>query len=242
MKNTFGLGSGLSGGFGRAMALAVVVAAGTAVALSQPAPSESTKVEPAKSEPVKSEPGKTEPAKEVPAGETKPAAEAEAKVDAYVLNFTMKDIEGKDQDLSQYKGKVVLIVNTASRCGFTPQYKGLETLYESKKGAGLVVLGFPSNDFGGQEPGTDEEIKAFCSTRFNVTFPMFSKVPVKGPTAHPLYKKLAAQPAPVGGEPGWNFTKFLVDREGKVVARFDSRVRPDSQELVNRVDELLAAK
>ncbi|MFO0787317.1 MAG: glutathione peroxidase [Phycisphaerales bacterium] len=153
----------------------------------------------------------------------------------------MKDIDGNDVSLEQYKGKVILIVNVASKCGYTPQYAGLEKLYKDKAGKGFVILGFPSNDFGEQEPGTNSDIKQFCSSKYNVTFPMFSKIGVRGDEQHPLYKKLSAQPKPVGGDPGWNFTKYLVDRDGNVVAQFDSRTKPESPVLVKRIDELLAA-
>jgi glutathione peroxidase len=164
--------------------------------------------------------------------------------DAYVLGFTMKDIDGKDVDLAQYKGQVVMIVNVASKCGYTPQYVGLEKLYKEKAGKGFVILGFPANDFGEQEPGTNSDIKAFCTTKYNVTFPMFSKISVRGSEQHPLFKKISAQPKPLGGEgvPGWNFTKFLVDRNGNIVAKFDSKVKPDDPSLVKKVDELLAGQ
>lgn len=167
--------------------------------------------------------------------------------DAEVLNFKMKLIDGKEQDLAAYKGKVVVIVNTASKCGFTSQYEALEKLYKDKKDQGLVVLGFPANNFGGQEPGSNGEIAEFCTSKFGVTFPMFEKISVKGPDTHPLYAKLAGQPKPVGGEPRWNFTKFVVDRSGKVVARFDAgretvRKPELEKDLLAKVDELLAAK
>lgn len=164
------------------------------------------------------------------------------KVDPYVLGFTMKDIEGNDKNLADFKGSVVMMVNVASQCGFTYQYKGLEALYQSKKADGLVIVGFPANNFGGQEPGTDKDIKEFCTSKYSVTFPMFSKVSVKGDDICPLYKKLTTQPAPLGGDVGWNFTKFLVDRNGNVVAKFDSRVKPEDTELLRKIDELLAAK
>jgi len=163
----------------------------------------------------------------------------------YVLDFTVKTIDGKDQSLAEYKGKVLLIVNVASKCGFTGQYTGLEKLYKEKKDAGFVVLGFPANDFGSQEPGTNEEIQEFCSgdgSKYKVTFPLFAKISVKGEDQHPLYRRLAEQPAPIGGAPGWNFTKYLVDRSGNVVAKFDSRVKPDDSVLMTRVEELLKAK
>ncbi|MGH7244143.1 MAG: glutathione peroxidase [Phycisphaerales bacterium] len=188
----------------------------------------------------------TAPAK--PAAPTQPRTDkklvADSAVDPYVLGFTMQDIDGKDVDLAQYKGQVVMIVNVASKCGYTPQYAGLEKLYKEKTGKGFVILGFPANDFGEQEPGTNSEIKSFCSSKYNVTFPMFSKISVRGSEQHPLFKKMSAQPKPLGGEgvPGWNFTKFIVDRQGNIVARFDSKVKPDDAGLVKKIDELLAAK
>ena len=161
---------------------------------------------------------------------------------AYVLGHTVKTIDGKGQDLAEYKGKVVMIVNVASKCGLTPQYEGLQALYERSKDAGLAVLAFPANEFGGQEPGTNSEIKEFCTGTYHVTFPIFEKIVVKGEGAHPLYTQLAAQPAPLGGEPKWNFTKFLVDRQGRVVARFEPKVKPDDPALVKKIDELLHEK
>lgn len=178
-----------------------------------------------------------------PKAEPKPEAEAPAAaVDAKVLGFTVQDIDGKAVDLAQYRGKVVVIVNTASRCGYTPQYKSLEKLYREHKDAGLVVLAFPANDFGGQEPLKEAEIKSFCSTKYDVTFPLFSKISVKGADQHPLFKKLAAQPKPIGGDPQWNFTKFIVDRQGNVVARFEPGVKPDDAKLKDKVKELLDQK
>ncbi|MFG0259370.1 MAG: glutathione peroxidase [Phycisphaerales bacterium JB041] len=144
-------------------------------------------------------------------------------------------LDGANEDLSGYRGRVVMIVNTASRCGYTPQYEGLESLYEQKKDEGLIILGFPSNDFMGQEPGTNEEIAEFCRKNFGVTFPMFQKVKVTGPDADPLFKDLTAS----AGAPGWNFNKYLLDRQGRVVARFGSSVRPDDPELLTQVDNLL---
>jgi len=158
---------------------------------------------------------------------------------AYVLNHTLPRIEGEDESLETYKGKVILIVNTASKCGYTPQYDGLQALYESKKADGLVVLGFPSDNFGGQEFDTNDEVVHFCRVNYGVEFPLFAKVDVKGDGATPLFQQLAAQPAPVGGEPRWNFTKFLVGRDGKVVARYESGVGPESDELTSMIDELL---
>ncbi len=157
----------------------------------------------------------------------------------YVLKHKMKRIDGKDESLEKYKGKVILMVNTASRCGLTPQYEVLEKIYRDYKDRGLVVLGFPANNFMGQEPGTNDEIAQFCTDRFDVTFPMFEKISVKGEDAHPLYKQLAAQPKPAGGEPSWNFTKYLVDREGNAVMRFDPRTKPNNEKLTMKIEELL---
>lgn len=160
---------------------------------------------------------------------------------AGVYDFTLPSITGQQTPLSSYKGKVLLVVNVASQCGYTPQYKGLEALYEKYKDQGLVIAGFPANNFGGQEPGTNEEIKSFCSRNYHVTFPMFSKISVKGADQAPLYRFLtdkAANPS-TGGAIGWNFTKFLVNREGRVVGRFDSNVEPESPELVKAVEQAL---
>jgi glutathione peroxidase len=168
--------------------------------------------------------------------------ESEAAAKVPVLSYTMTTIDGEAKKLSEYKGKVLLIVNTASRCGFTAQYAGLEQLYNDKKSLGLEILAFPANNFGGQEPGTDAEIKSFCTGeqgKYKVTFPLFSKISVTGEDQHPLYETLAAQPSPIGGDPKWNFTKFLVDRDGKVVARFESRIRPDDAELIRKINQLL---
>ncbi len=153
-----------------------------------------------------------------------------------VHEFTLNSIDGKPAPLSAYQGKVVLIVNVASRCGFTPQYAGLEALYEKYKDRGFVILGFPANNFGGQEPGTNEEIKTFCSSKYNVTFPMYSKISVKGDDKAPLYQFLTAA---TGSEIQWNFTKFLVDKSGKVVARFEPKVTPESAEVAEAIERAL---
>jgi glutathione peroxidase len=187
-------------------------------------------------------PAATTPAEPAKTPETPKTTAPAAKEPSSVLDFTMKRIDGTPESLSTYNGQVILIVNTASKCGFTSQYEGLQKLYSDKKDAGLVVLGFPSNDFMGQEPGSNEDIAKFCTGKFNVTFPMFEKIAVVGSSADPLYQFLAAQPAPIGGAPKWNFTKFLVDRTGKVVGRYESRVRPDDAELLKKIDELLAQK
>lgn len=156
-----------------------------------------------------------------------------------VLGFKVNRIDGTPENLEIYRGRVVLIVNTASQCGYTPQYTGLERLYREKKDRGFVVLGFPADNFGGQEPGTNEEIARFCSGKYNVTFPMFEKISVAGADAHPLYKKLAEAAGALGGEPKWNFTKYLVDRAGRVAGRYDSKIKPDDPQLTARIDELL---
>jgi glutathione peroxidase len=150
----------------------------------------------------------------------------------------LQTIDGKPASLAAYKGKALLIVNTASKCGYTPQYDGLEALYRKYKDKGLVVLGFPSNDFGGQEPGTNAEIKQFCQTRFNVDFPMFAKGPVKGDAKQPLFAFLI-QNAPRHDEIKWNFEKFLISPDGRVVGRFDSKVRPDDGEFRTAIEKTL---
>jgi glutathione peroxidase len=158
------------------------------------------------------------------------------------LNFKATTIEGETVDLEDYEGNVVLVVNTASQCGLTPQYAGLQELYDKYKDKGFVVLGFPCNQFGSQEPGSEAEIKQFCTTKYNVTFPMFSKIDVNGDQAAPLYKFLTSQDAkPAGkGEISWNFEKFLIDREGNLVNRFAPRTKPNDAELVKAIDSELA--
>lgn len=160
---------------------------------------------------------------------------------AGVLDRTMTTITGEHKPLSDYRGEVILIVNTASKCGLTPQYAGLESLYESHKEQGFVILGFPANNFAGQEPGSESEIAEFCQQNYGVTFPMFSKISVKGDDIDPLYKRLTTMPAPVGGEVQWNFQKYVVDRKGNVVAMFEPRTAPDDPALVELIDSLLAA-
>jgi glutathione peroxidase len=149
-----------------------------------------------------------------------------------VYDFAATTIEGREQDLSAYKGKVLLIVNVASECGFTPQYSGLEALQKRYGAQGFSVLGFPSNQFGAQEPGTEAEIANFCERNYGVTFPMFAKIDVNGSGAHPLYKYLTSEKAGLLGTEAikWNFTKFLIDREGKPVARYGSSTKPDALE------------
>src|SRR3954471_3287899 len=159
------------------------------------------------------------------------------------LDFKLKSIDGKDFDLSQFKGKAVLLVNVASKCGLTPQYTALESLFEKYKDKGFVIVGFPANNFGGQEPGTNEEIKQFCTAKYNVTFPMMSKISVKGDDKHPLYKFLTEGKAgeDFAGDIEWNFAKFLVDRNGNVMARFASKTTPDSPQLTGALEKALAA-
>ena len=151
---------------------------------------------------------------------------------ATLYDFTVNDIEGRPVPLDRYKGKVLLVVNTASKCGFTPQYKGLETLYRKYRDRGLEVLGFPCNQFGGQEPGSEQDIATFCETNYDVTFPMFAKIDVNGDKAAPLYRYLKHEkPGLLGSEAiKWNFTKFLVDRAGSVIARFAPNDAPESLE------------
>jgi glutathione peroxidase len=156
-------------------------------------------------------------------------------------DFSVKTIDGRDVSLSQYKGKALLVVNTASQCGFTPQYKGLEELYQAYKGRGFEILAFPSNDFGAQEPGSDGEIKQFCELKYKTTFPLFSKIPVKGEGAHPLYRYLTGLPDN-GGEVTWNFNKFLVDPSGHVIAHLPSKVEPMSPELRQKLESILPGK
>ena len=160
------------------------------------------------------------------------------------LNFKMKSIDGKDVDLTQYKGKVVLIVNVASKCGATKQYAGLEKLYEAHGKDGLVIIGVPANEFGKQEPGTDEEIAKFCESNYKVTFPMMSKVVVKGQGISPLYEYLTSKDTDpdFAGPIGWNFEKFLISREGKVVGRFKTPVEPSDDKLVGAVKAELEKK
>jgi glutathione peroxidase len=161
---------------------------------------------------------------------------------ASVYDVPLKDIDGKDTSLKAYQGKVLLVVNVASKCGLTPQYKALEALHEKYKDKGFTVLGFPCNQFAGQEPGTNEEIKQFCTSKYNVSFPMFDKLEVNGPNRHPLYVQLVGKDSPFPGDIKWNFGKFLVGRDGKIIKRFEPRVTPDSPEITKAVEEALAGK
>ena len=161
-----------------------------------------------------------------------------------VHEFTMDALNGTPTPLASFKGKVMLVVNVASQCGYTYQYQGLQALYMKYKDQGLVVVGFPANNFGAQEPGSNAEIGAFCKSKFGVTFPMFSKISVKGSDKAPLYQFLTDKNAnpKTGGEIPWNFTKYLVDRDGKVLARFDAPVEPESKELTSAIVAALKAK
>ncbi|NMC83352.1 MAG: glutathione peroxidase [Armatimonadetes bacterium] len=168
-----------------------------------------------------------------PAKETKPEP---------LLSGFVKDVNGRKVELSKYKGKVLLIVNTASKCGNTPQYAGLEAIYRKYKDKGFVVLAFPANDFGRQEPGTDSEILQFCTSTYNVTFPVFSKISVKDPNKAPLYRKLTDPASKTGGEIEWNFAKFLVNRKGEVVARFPAGMKPETPAITSAIEKELAVK
>jgi len=155
-----------------------------------------------------------------------------------VTDLSAKTIDGTEKSFNDYAGKVLLIVNVASYCGYTPQYKGLEALYQKYRDQGLEVLAFPSNDFGAQEPGSNAEIQQFCETRYGVTFPLFDKVHAKGAEQHPLYARLT-QAAPAG-DVAWNFEKFLINKQGEVVGRYKSAVSPESPELIKAIESELA--
>lgn len=155
-----------------------------------------------------------------------------------IYDISVKDMDGKDVSLAEYKGKVLLIVNVASHCGYTKQYEGLEKLYEQNKDKGFEILAFPCNDFGEQEPGTNEEIKQFCESKYNVTFKLFDKINVKGSNVSPLYDLLMNN-APTKGDIDWNFEKFLVDKNGNIVGRYKSKVTPESEELTSAIDTQL---
>ena len=158
--------------------------------------------------------------------------------------FQMKDIDGKDVKLKKYKGNVLLVVNTASKCGYTPQYEGLQAIYSKYHEKGFEILGFPANNFGGQEPGSEAEIKEFCTLKYKVTFPMFAKISVKGDDQHPLYTYLTSKETDpeFAGDITWNFNKFLIDRNGKILARFSSKDTPESETVTSAIEAALAAK
>ena len=161
---------------------------------------------------------------------------------ASLYEIPLKDINEKDASLKDYKGKVLLVVNVASHCGFTPQYQALEAVHRKYKSKGFAVLGFPCNDFGAQEPGTAEEIKKFCSEKYDVTFPLFSKLHVKGSEQHPLYAVLTGKDSPFPGDIKWNFGKFLIGKDGKILKRFESQTKPDAPEVLEAIEAALAAK
>src|SRR6266540_1527980 len=159
-----------------------------------------------------------------------------------LASIPLKDINGKETSLKAYQGKVLLVVNVASKCGYTPQYAGLEATYRKFKDKGFAVLGFPCNDFGAQEPGTNEEIKQFCSSKFEVTFPLFDKLHVKGADQHPLYAALTGKDSPFPGDIKWNFGKFLIGKEGKILKRFEPQTKPDAPEVLESIEAALAGK
>ncbi len=176
-----------------------------------------------------------------------PATEASARQEkkpTSVLDFTLPLIDGKPMPLKEFKGKVLLLVNVASKCGFTGQYEGLQKLYDTYQDRGFSVLGFPANDFLGQEPGSNEEIAQFCQSTYGVSFPMFAKISVKGKDQHPLYKFLTEPVTNPGysGKISWNFNKFIINRQGKVVARFGSMTKPQSARLVAEIEKALSEK
>jgi len=164
-------------------------------------------------------------------------------VDKTVYDFTLNSIDGQPAPLAAYKGKVVLLVNVASKCGYTPQYSALESTYEKYKDRGFVIVGIPANNFGAQEPGSNQEIKTFCSSKFHVTFPMMAKVSVKGDDITPLYQFLTDKSShpQSGGEIKWNFTKFLIGPDGRVIARFEPEITPDSPQVTSAIEEALAS-
>lgn len=159
-----------------------------------------------------------------------------------IQEIPFKNMEGKGTSLKAYKGKVLLVVNVASKCGLTPQYEALEAVHEKYKDKGFTVLGFPCNQFGGQEPGSNEEIKQFCSSKYNVTFPLFDKIDVNGPKRHPLYVGLAGKDSPFPGDIKWNFGKFLIGRDGTIIRRFEPKTKPDAPEVIAAIEAALAQK
>ncbi len=165
---------------------------------------------------------------------------AQSKTSLYEI--ALKDINDKDASLKDYQGKVLLVVNVASHCGLTPQYQALEAIHRKYKAKGFTVLGFPCNDFGAQEPGTAGEIKKFCSEKYDVTFPLFAKLHVKGSEQHPLYAALTGQESPFPGDIKWNFGKFLVGKDGKILKRFEPPTKPDAPEVIEAIEAALAAK
>jgi glutathione peroxidase len=247
--------------------VAVLIATGMVMAFGHavidPAPSADPTSKPPT--PAPAQPGKnSDPKGEKTADQNQPSKAASKLTfipadindnDQLVLVYSMNRIDGQSQNLADYKGKVVLIVNTASECGLTPQYAALEKLYRENKDKGLVILGFPANNFMAQEPGTNKDIAEFCTSKYQVTFPMFEKIDVIGDSAHPLYRQLTRLAAPhisaeekaklkpgsKPGEPSWNFTKYIVDRNGRIAARVGPKITPDDPEVVTLIDSLLAS-
>lgn len=188
-------------------------------------------------------------AEDSPVNNTKPPLQPQTHIplvalakDSPLYNIPLRNIDGQPTSLKSYAGKTLLIVNVASNCGFTSQYTALEALSRKYHDQGLVVLGFPCNDFGAQEPGSNAEIKEFCTSKYSVTFPLFDKIHVKGNDQHPLYASLTGPQSPTPGPVKWNFSKFLIGRHGEIIARYDSKVAPDSPELAKAIDSALAAK
>ncbi len=166
-------------------------------------------------------------------------SEGNKNLNKNIYDLSVKNMDGETVSLSDYKGKVLLIVNVASKCGFTPQYEALESIYKKYNGKGFEILAFPCNDFGEQEPGSDDEIRTFCESKYNVTFPLFDKIQVLGDSKSPLYDRLINNSEPAG-DIGWNFEKFLIDKNGDIVARYKSKIKPDSEEITTAIDtELL---
>lgn len=166
-------------------------------------------------------------------------SEKENTVNKNIYDISVINMDGDTVSLSAYKGKVLLIVNVASKCGYTPQYEGLETIYEKYKDKGFEILAFPCNDFGGQEPGTNDEIRTFCESKYNVTFPLFDKVEVLGDNKSPLYERLINNSEPTG-DIGWNFEKFVINKDGDITARFSSKIKPESEEITGVIEKELA--
>ncbi len=220
--------------------MVVSVVAGTFLIGSSPQPGTLPAAQPVEKKPAAATPEQPKPT------EAKPAVKSPE-----ILEGNMKRLDGTQEDLAKYKGKVVIIVNVASKCGYTGQYAALEALYKEHKDRGLVILAFPANDYNAQEPKSNTEIAEFCSKEYGVTFPVFEKISVKGKDRHELYTKLAGQPEPLGGDPKWNFTKFLLNKEGKVVGRYDAKGgktdegKPDRSklepDLLMKVNELLGS-
>jgi glutathione peroxidase len=170
------------------------------------------------------------------------ATTAAFAADKPILDIPLKDIDGKDTSLGAHKGKVLLLVNVASQCGLTPQYEGLQALYDKFKDQGLVVIGIPCNDFGAQEPGSNAEIKTFCAENYKVTFPMLDKISIKGPGQHPLYAALTGKDGAFPGDVEWNFAKFLISRDGKPLKRIDPNTEPTDADLVSAIETALKQK